>query len=134
PWAHELTRRAFDPLPHHLMGQTYETMDAQTFQADPFWSSESYVGEGPYRLMHWERGSELVYQAFADYFLGKPHIDEVHLRIISEPNLVVTALLSGTVDITLGNQTLSKQAAVTIRDRWAEIDGGRVFTTPVSLQ
>jgi ABC-type transport system substrate-binding protein len=55
-------------------------------------------GTGPYTLGEWRRGSEIIYQAFPDYW-GDPVLsDTVVLRWSSEPGQKLIELQSGTVD------------------------------------
>lgn len=130
PWANELGARELEALPEHLMGRVYETVDPETFLNHTFWSSPSYVGTGPYSLVQWDPGSQLVYRAFPDYFMGRPKIDEVIFRIIPDSGTVVANVLAGTVDATVGI-TLGQQGGVTVKHQWAPTGSGDVIVTPV---
>ena len=58
------------------------------------------VGSGPYRLVKWSKGEELVYEANPNYWRpGVPRIKTGVVKIISEPTTRVSALLAGDVDI-----------------------------------
>jgi peptide/nickel transport system substrate-binding protein len=130
PWASELVSRQLEALPEHIVGALYERGDSDAFLNHSFWSSTDYVGDGPYRLLQWDRGAQLLYRAFDDYFMGKPKIDEVVFRIISDTNTVLANVLSGAVDTTVGI-TLGQQAGVTVRNQW---DQGEVKVTPVRFR
>ena len=61
------------------------------------------VGSGPYKLKAWDRGREIVFERFVDYFEGWPHgdksIDEVHVLLIPENSTVRTMLRTGEMTI-----------------------------------
>lgn len=61
------------------------------------------AGSGPYMLKSWDRGREIVFQRFADYFEGWPHgeesIDEVHVFLITENATVRTMLRKGELTV-----------------------------------
>jgi peptide/nickel transport system substrate-binding protein len=132
PWANQLIQRQLEPLPEHIMGSVYAAGDTDAFMNNPFWSSSSYVGTGPYVLTEWEPGSQVLYRAFGDYFMGKPAIDEIIFRVISDSNTVVANVLSGNVDGTLGI-TLGQRAGVTVRNQWNPADG-QVIITPTRFR
>src|SRR4051812_13373219 len=120
PWADELITRQFEALPEHVIGALFDAGDREAFLNSAFWTSTQYVGNGPYKLMSWDPGSQLVYRAFDDYFMGRPKIDEIIVRIIPDSNAQVAGLLSGAIDGTLGI-TLGQQQALTVRKQWEEI-------------
>lgn len=57
------------------------------------------VGTGPYMLERWVRGQSLTLVANPDYFRGKPAIDKVVLRPLSNDSARVAAMLSNAVHI-----------------------------------
>lgn len=65
-----------------------------------FLSSNS-AGSGPYRLVRWDRGSQVLLEA-NPYARIKPKTPRVILRYIQEPAVLRTALESGEVDIAEG--------------------------------
>jgi peptide/nickel transport system substrate-binding protein len=133
PWANQLNQRQLEPLPEHIVGSVYAAGDPDAFLNHPFWSSTAYVGTGPFVLTTWEPGSQLVYRAFNEYFMGRPKLDEVIFRIISDSNTVVANVLGGTVDATLGI-TLGQRAGVTVKQQWASTGAGQVTITPVRFR
>jgi len=133
PWANALMARQLEALPEHRMGSVYEAVDPEAFFNHSFWTSTDYVGTGPFRLVRWDPGSQLVYRAFDRYFMGKPSIDEVVFRIISDTGTVVANVLGGSVDATVGI-TLGQQGGVTVRSVWGQSAEGQVFATPVRFR
>ncbi|WP_028490629.1 ABC transporter substrate-binding protein [Thermus islandicus] len=59
------------------------------------------AGSGPYRLVRWDRGSQVLLEA-NPYARVKPKLPRVVLRYIQEPAVLRTALESGEVDIAEG--------------------------------
>jgi peptide/nickel transport system substrate-binding protein len=58
------------------------------------------VGSGPYRLVRWEKGVEIVFEANPDYWkAGAPHVKTVRVVPIKEDGTKVAALLKGEVDL-----------------------------------
>jgi peptide/nickel transport system substrate-binding protein len=133
PWANELGSRQLDPLPAHLMQEAYEAGDADAFVNHAFWSSTAYVGNGPYRLVQWDPGAQLVFRAFDDFFLGKPKIDEVIFRVFPDANAALANLLSGTVDVSVGS-TLPARLGHTLQVQWAATGAGQVVSTPTNFR
>lgn len=134
PWANQLIARQLEPLlPDHLMGRVYETSDPQTFVNHELWHRTSYVGTGPFVLVERVPGSQLVYRAFDQYFMGRPKLDQVVIRIIEDGSTVVANVLSGAVDVTVGS-TLGQIAGSTIKQQWAQSGDGEVIITPVRFR
>jgi len=57
------------------------------------------VGTGPYKLVSWKRGQSIVLEANPDYFLGKPAIDKVEIRPLTNDSTRVAAILSNAVHL-----------------------------------
>ncbi|HEY3117498.1 MAG TPA: ABC transporter substrate-binding protein [Chloroflexota bacterium] len=108
------------PLPRHLLENTYQD-NKPNFTDLPYWSS-AFIGNGPYKIRDWEPGTLVRLQAFDGYVLGRPKIDEIELRYILDPAIMVSNVLAGDIDITLGRNFSPEQAAG-VRRQWQE---GRV--------
>lgn len=104
-------------LPKHLLERAY-LEDRATFAQLPYWNQE-FVGTGAYKLREWAVGGYVVLDAFEQYVLGRPRIDEIEVRFISDANTVLANLLAGTVDLTIG-RGLSIEQAVLLRDQWRD--------------
>jgi peptide/nickel transport system substrate-binding protein len=57
------------------------------------------MGTGPYRLGEWVKEDRIVLEAFADHWRGKPKIDRVVFKPITNPATRTAALLTGGVDV-----------------------------------
>jgi peptide/nickel transport system substrate-binding protein len=112
------------PLPRHLLEQAYLD-DRAGFSDLPYWTS-AFVGAGPFKVRDYVVGSRLTLQANDSYPLGKPRIDEIEVRFISDLNTLVANLLAGEIELTIG-RSLSAENAFQLRDRWTD---GTVLTQP----
>jgi len=112
--ADELSRE-LDPMPRHLMERTYQT-DKSSLRDSPL-LREEFIGLGPYRLARWEPGSHMEFVPFDDYYLGRPPLGKVLVKIIPDANAMVAGVLARSVDVLI-NTELSIDTAVELRDRW----------------
>ncbi|MEA2642585.1 MAG: peptide/nickel transport system substrate-binding protein [Chloroflexota bacterium] len=103
------------PLPRHLLGQAFAE-DPANLMNQPYWS-EQFVGTGPFKLRTWERGNHLIVDANDQYVLGRPKIDEVEVKIFSDPRTLTASILAGAIDLTMG-RGISLEQAAQIRDQW----------------
>lgn len=62
-------------------------------------SSDIPIGAGPYRFVHWDKNNELVLDAFEDFFDGRPPIDRVVVKIISDNQEAVSRFKSGDISL-----------------------------------
>ena len=116
------------PLPRHLLERSYAE-DKTAFTQLPYWTTE-YVGTGPYKVKEWERASHILMQANDSYALGRPKIDEIEVRMISDANAIVANLLAGTADVLLG-RSISVDHVVQLRERMPTLN---IETPLTSLQ
>jgi ABC-type transport system substrate-binding protein len=87
------------PLPRHLI-EAALLADRTTVPELPFWT-EGYVGLGPFRLRSFTPGSQILLEANPDYVLGRPKLDELEVRIISDTNTRVANILAGELHATM---------------------------------
>ena len=112
------------PLPRHLLQAIFES-DKQAFLAMPYWTS-GYVGTGPFRLTSFTLGSSLTLAANDDYAFGRPKIDEIEVRFIEDINTLVSNLMAGDVDLSMGRGFAVDQALL-LRHQWT---GGTIEWQP----
>lgn len=131
PRAAELSTEA---LPEHILGELYRAGDKGAFQNAPFWTSpQEYISNGPYRPVEWIRGSQVIYEAFAHYFLGRPRIDRVIVQLTTDPNTLVAYLLAGTIDVSPG-LALNQAGWAIVKPEWDKAGRGQVFSIPKHLR
>ncbi|MFB6367326.1 ABC transporter substrate-binding protein [Paenibacillus elgii] len=57
------------------------------------------IGNGPFKFVSQKLGTNVVFEAFKDYFLGTPSVDKLTLRIIPEASTMIAALKTGEIDV-----------------------------------
>jgi ABC-type transport system substrate-binding protein len=105
------------PMPRHLLEADFN-QDPSNLTKLPYWT-RSFVGLGPYRVVDYVEGSHMVIRANERYLLGRPKIDEIEVRFITDPSTVAANVLADAVDLTLGGR-YSIEWGVNIRDRWPD--------------
>ncbi len=111
------------PLPRHRLEEASRG-DPASFLQLSFWA-EDYVGAGPFRVRHWAPGVEIVLEAVPDYVLGRPQVDEIHVKIIPDASALMANLLAGAVDMAPVIESID--SGVQIRERWR--DGAVTFSS-----
>ncbi|MBM2812325.1 MAG: hypothetical protein HW416_3084 [Chloroflexi bacterium] len=101
--------RSHVPLPAHLLERSY-VADKASFIDLPYFTTE-FIGTGPYRLKEWASGSYVLLEAFDQYILGRPKIDEIEVRFIPDGSTMAANLLAGSVEVTLGRALSFEQAS-----------------------
>jgi peptide/nickel transport system substrate-binding protein len=77
-------------LPAHLL------KGRPNLATDPFGAHP--VGNGAYRLVRWDRGERLMYEANPGYWRGRPAVARLELRIVPDPGTNLTLLRSDAID------------------------------------
>ncbi len=62
-------------------------------------SESNPVGCGPYRFVHWEKGREIILEAFDDFFDGRPVIDRCLIKVIPDDKEAVERFKKGEISI-----------------------------------
>jgi peptide/nickel transport system substrate-binding protein len=58
------------------------------------------IGTGPFRFVRWTRGSELLLERNPDYWdKGKPYLDALHFRFITDASAASAALETGSIHL-----------------------------------
>jgi peptide/nickel transport system substrate-binding protein len=112
------------PLPRHILEPAF-LENKGAFLNLPYWTEE-FVGAGPFRIREWAQGSRAMLVAFDGYVLGRPKIDEIEVKFISDPTTLVANILAGSVELPIG-RGLSFEQTLQVRDRWTD---GKVEFTP----
>jgi len=130
PDAKALVWNAFTPLPRHILEQSFQQGDSESFTNHPYWTHE-FVGLGPYRLVRWEPGTAIEAAAFDKYVLGAPKIERLRIIFVSDANTAVANLLSGEAHIA-GDFLLMYEQGVVLEREWAARGGGgTVLYSPI---
>jgi peptide/nickel transport system substrate-binding protein len=88
------------------------------------------VGSGPFEFAAYHPQNRVVLEAFDDYFLGRPPMDELHLRYIPDNNAGTIAFIAGELDTTGGDRTPEWIASIE-----AAVPDAKIITmSPGSLQ
>jgi len=83
-------------LPAHVLRPVFEkegTIDTAE------WNRAPTVGCGPFVFKEWESGSFIRFVANKKYWLGRPKIDEIFIRIVPDDASQVAALKAGDADL-----------------------------------
>jgi len=93
----------YTPLAKHV----WENVDPGNFSKDP--AGICMVGAGPYKMTEYKVGEYIRFDAFDDYWNGRPYIDTIYFRIIGDSTAALTALKSGQVDCFTVPQNIANQ-------------------------
>lgn len=124
----DIGQRVFWPLPRHLLAETLRR-DADAFKNSTYWTTE-YVHLGPFRLEQLSLEGP-VFQRFDDYFLGRPKLDRVIVKVVGDGNGIVTYLKAGVLDIA-AESALPPEAGASLREEWQSTGKGKVLFRPQS--
>lgn len=118
--------------PRHILEGPLARGDPEFFGNLGFWSTE-YIGAGPYRIDHWERGAFIEAGAFDNFALGRPKIPRIRLTWGNDPNVNLTRLLAGDAEIALDGSLRFDQAS-TLKQQWGPQNAGVIMLNPTSLR
>jgi peptide/nickel transport system substrate-binding protein len=82
-------------LPAHLLAKYND--DKGTFNTIPYQSMP--IGSGPFKVVEWQRASEIRMVANPYFYLGKPKLNEVIFKIVPDENSLITAVQTHEVDM-----------------------------------
>ena len=111
------------PFPRHILDRPYQESKA-TFETLPYWTNE-LISSGPFRLREWVPSNYARLEAFPDYAPGRPKIDQIDVKFITDANTLVANVLAGAVDVT-APRALSIEQAASAKELWAD---GRLVPT-----
>jgi peptide/nickel transport system substrate-binding protein len=80
-------------LPEHIWSKLTPKEAKSTFQNPP-----PNIGSGPFQVTEWKKERFLRMEAFDDFFLGKPTIDELLFVVYQNGDTMVQDLKSGAID------------------------------------
>jgi len=119
----------FWPFPQHLLSEPYQrflaTKNLEELLSGPYWSS-GYVNLGPFRLMQFDQGSELTFEAYEGYFLGRPRVNTIHVRIFGNDNTLYSNIIAGAVDI-IPDLALPGETGAQLKRMWDASGEGNTY-------
>ena len=87
--------------PGFLLNQWSGILPKHIWEKEDFAKSQynvTPVGSGPWKLKEWVRGDHMTFEANPDYFMGKPYLDRIIVKIIPDATVAYAALEKGDVD------------------------------------
>jgi peptide/nickel transport system substrate-binding protein len=115
------------PYPKHILGEAFQG-DKPAFRAHSFFTTE-YVNLGPFRLVDFRMGEEMVFRRYDGYFLGRPKLDTVTVRTIGSGSILVAHVKAGALDMA-AEKTIGGDLALPLRDAWQRGGEGVVHVRP----
>jgi peptide/nickel transport system substrate-binding protein len=135
PRAGLLAQSTFGPLPRHLLAEPFAAVQQDAANAEAFanlrYWGEAYVGAGPYKLVHWERGISIEGEAFDGHALGKPKITRILRRYFADENAVLANVLAGEIDFA-DVTTLRFNHGQTLQEQWVALNKGQLLFLPTA--
>jgi peptide/nickel transport system substrate-binding protein len=113
------------PFPKHVLGEAFQG-DKEAFLNLPYWTTEN-IQLGAYRLADFGLGESLVLDRFDDYFRGRPRVERILIRIIPDPNTLVTNLKAGGLDLVTEN-ALGAEVGSELREEWRQSGEGTILS------
>lgn len=80
-------------LPKHILGDK----KGNDFNSADF-NTKNPVGSGPFKFKEWVKDNHITLEAFPDYFMGRPKIDEYIMKVVKDATVVAAQLKTGEVD------------------------------------
>ncbi len=123
--ANAMGRNTLAPVPRHLLAALYDEGNKQAFAGSTYFMRD-WVGVGPYRITDWLQGSFIEAAAFDRYFLGKPKIDRISIRLFGDVNTLMVTIIAGEIDVAPGGSFKQAEAYV-LKTDWESKGGGTVI-------
>jgi peptide/nickel transport system substrate-binding protein len=81
----------FPVAPEHVLGK-YPNINEVQF------SSEPKVSDGPFRFAEWSRNDHLTLVRNDDFFMGKPNLDRIEIKVVPDEDTTVNLLRTHGID------------------------------------
>lgn len=102
-------------LPKHILENAGDLNNA-AFNRAP-------VGTGPFKLKEWRIAEAIVLEANPKYYRGKPNLDSIVYKVLSDTNILLSQVKSGEVDIV-------SNVASPLLEQVKAVNGVRAVVTP----
>ncbi len=86
-----MSDQPFPIAPEHILGK-YKDINQVPFGSEP------NVSDGPFRFAEWSRGDHIELTRNDAFFMGKPGLDRIELRIVPDENTTVNLLKTHAID------------------------------------
>jgi len=80
----------FNIVPEHILGPL-QSINTASFNSSP-------IGTGPFKFKEWARGDHITLVRNDDYFLGKPKLAQIVLKVIPDENTELNQLRTHDID------------------------------------
>ena len=87
---------------------------------------------GASRLTHFDPGEGMTFEAYDRYYLGRPKIDTVRVRIFGDQNTLFASMLAGGVDMIM-DAALRAEIGSQLKQRWDNSGDGTLHVVQGSL-
>jgi ABC-type transport system substrate-binding protein len=111
------------PLPRHVLQAEYEAHNPERFKVLPYWTTE-FFHVGPFRPSQITPGVELTLEAAPQYFLGKPKVDSIVVKMYGDTNVLYAALQARQIDLT---GQLAPETGFELKEVWDRTGEGKVY-------
>ena len=97
PWQAKIFSKvnASQAIPKHILEPVFKK-DGTIDNAE--WNRKPTVGAGPFVFKEWQSGSHLIFQANPNFWLGKPKVDQVFIKIVPDDAAQIAAIKAGDTD------------------------------------
>ncbi|MCS7175470.1 peptide ABC transporter substrate-binding protein [Pseudothermotoga sp.] len=114
-------------LPEHIFREDFEKAKA-TGKWDEFVQKVMFnpIMTGPYKFKEYVEGQYIVLEAFDGYYMGRPNIDRIVMKIIPDQDVIFASTLKGEIDF--GRYTLNLQQSLQLQKEKGDIFN--VYFTP----
>jgi peptide/nickel transport system substrate-binding protein len=117
----------FPPLPRHILEATIlegATEGEKFLPNSTFWNT-NYVGAGPYKIDSYTPSVSVEASAFDAHVLGRPKIDRVSIRGISDVNTSLATMLAG--ELHYGADLFRAEEGLVLERDWVSSGKGTVL-------
>jgi ABC-type transport system substrate-binding protein len=84
------------------------------------------VNLGAFRLSRLDPGEGATFVAFDRYFLGRPKVDEVRVRVLPDANTLFANLMAGEIDV-VPNAVIRGELGLQLQQQWEGSGRGKVI-------
>jgi peptide/nickel transport system substrate-binding protein len=114
-------------LPEHLFRADFEKAKASG-KWDEFVQKVTFnpIMTGPYKFKEYVEGQYIALEAFDEYYMGRPNIDQIIFKIIPDSDVIFASTLKGEIDF--GRYTLDLKQSLQLQKERGDIFN--VYFTP----